>query len=315
VKRGKRRSQADPAEVVKRLQALLAAFPESLPSKPDEIRAEVLRLADMLDGLKSLSWTRLRHLTKAHNARERVLAYLKMFVGKIVDGRELQVVGGIQEVPRRIRELRVQFGYSISTGYSREDLRPEQYVLESIKPNEQEAKKWKTANDIKRTKGSVQSKWLALLKAYVGQPVTKDQLAYVAPNRDMRRTRELRREEGWRVVTRQSGRPDLSAGVYILESLQQLPPHDRKIPDGTYDAVLQRDKESCRYCGWSVKKRSATGKKQFLEVHHIEHHASGGQNNAQNLITLCNVDHDEVHRKKLEGAQFFVWLKAGPPTI
>jgi hypothetical protein len=311
VKRGKRRAPQDPVLALLSLRELLDAFPERLPENPDETRTEVLRLADMLDGLRGLARARLRHLTATRNARARVLAYLKMFVGKVVDGRELQIVGGIQEVPRRIRELRVQFGYDISTGYSREDLRPNQYVLESPEPNDKEAKKWTTANRIRRTKWSVKSKWLELLKAYVTEPVTKEQLAYVAPNKDLRRARELRTEEGWRVVTRQSGRPDLPAGVYVLESQQQLPPHDRKIPDATYDAVLERDGQRCRHCGWSVDRRSTAGRKQFLEVHHIEHHVRGGQNNQDNLITLCNVDHDEVHRRKVDGSEFFTWLTTG----
>ena len=309
------RAPNDPTEVLQSVRDLLAAFAEQLPENPDETRAEVLRLAAMLDGLRGLARTRLRRLTAATNARDRVLAYLKMFVGKLVDSRELQVVGGIQEVPRRIRELRVQFGYDISTGYSRADLRPNQYVLESLEPYVTEAHKWRTANKIRRTKASVKSKWLELLKAYVTEPVTKEQLAYVAPNRDFRRARELRTEEGWRVVTRQSGRPDLPAGVYVLESTEQLPPHDRNIPDATYEAVLQRDEQRCRYCGWSVSKRSPASRRQFLEVHHIEHHARGGRNNEENLITLCNLHHDEVHRRKLEGSHFFTWLASGPSKV
>ncbi|WP_139153108.1 HNH endonuclease, partial [Enterobacter kobei] len=37
----------------------------------------------------------------------------------------------------------------------------------------------------------------------------------------------------------------------------------------------------------------------FLELHHIEHHADGGENTLDNLITLCNVCHDEVHRRRI----------------
>ncbi|HFQ9141947.1 TPA: HNH endonuclease [Enterobacter cancerogenus] len=34
-------------------------------------------------------------------------------------------------------------------------------------------------------------------------------------------------------------------------------------------------------------------------MHHIEHHADGGENTLDNLITLCNACHDDVHRRKV----------------
>jgi hypothetical protein len=46
-----------------------------------------------------------------------------------------------------------------------------------------------------------------------------------------RRVRELRTELGWPVVTKVTGRPDLSVGVYMLEQDRQSQVHDRKIPD------------------------------------------------------------------------------------
>src|SRR5207247_6466962 len=104
------------------------------------------------------------------SSRERVLAYLNLFVGRIIEGRELQAAGGIQEVARRIRELRVQFGYSISTGHSRSDLRADEYVLESLRPSLRDAKKWRTANRIRRSGRAAKTKWLALLSDYVGEP-------------------------------------------------------------------------------------------------------------------------------------------------
>jgi len=262
----------------------------------------------MLDSMRGLTKVRLRHLTVDRAAQKRVLAYLKMFQGEIVSGRELQVVGAIQDVPRRIRELRVEFGYSISTGHSREDLQPNQYVLENALPDEEEALKWRTANGIRKSRSGTKTKWLELLKAYVEKPVTKEQLAYVASNKDLRRVRELRTQEGWRVVTRQGGRLDLQPGVYVLESLAQLPSHDRKIPDAIYDSVLVRDQQRCRHCGWTLGQSVSGMRKQFLEVHHVEHHADGGKNNSENLITLCNVDHDEVHRRQLRGGDVWGWL-------
>jgi hypothetical protein len=34
-------------------------------------------------------------------------------------------------------------------------------------------------------------------------------------------------------------------------------------------------------------------------LHHRKHHAAGGKNVADNLITLCNVHHDAVHAGRL----------------
>jgi hypothetical protein len=63
-----------------------------------------------------------------------------------------------------------------------------------------------------------------------------------------RRVRELRTELGWPVVTKVTGRPDLSVGVYVLEQDRQSPVHDRKIPDPVRAAVLTRDDHRwCRF--------------------------------------------------------------------
>jgi 5-methylcytosine-specific restriction endonuclease McrA len=36
--------------------------------------------------------------------------------------------------------------------------------------------------------------------------------------------------------------------------------------------------------------------RRMLELHHIKPHKNQGANEVENLITLCNVDHDEEHR-------------------
>lgn len=293
-----------------RLRQLLRDIPDVPPAGKGKIREEVLRLAEIIEGIRRFAKIRLGGLTNAKAARDRILAYLKLFVGTPIDAKELQVVGGIQEFARRIRELRVQMGYRISTGYSRPDLRPDEYVLESAEPSAEEAERWRIVNGIRKQKGGARDRILALFKAFVGKPITGEEIAYVADIREApRRVRELRRELGWRVVTKQSGRPDLPAGTYILETLEPLPEHDREIPDAIYDAVLDRDGCKCRCCGWSVEQRNPSGKRQFLEVHHVVHHAHGGQNNKENLITLCNVHHDSAHRDNVEGKEFFSWLK------
>lgn len=303
----------DQAAVLARLRNLLAALTVSPPSKRDDIRKEVRQLAEIMGGLRRLAKLRLSALTPSTSATDRILAYLKLFVGEVLDGKELAVVSGIQEYARRVRELRVQFGYKISTGTTSDDLRPDQYRLDAADPDAGAADKWKLMNEIRRRKGlSGMDRALELLKASVGKPVTGDEVKYVAKIRSAeRRVRQLRTEFGWRIVTRHTGRPDLPNDAYVLETLQQLPEHDRSIPDGVYDKVLERDGLSCRYCGWSLAQRNPAGKRQFLEVHHIVFHHLGGGHEPENLVTLCNVDHDEVHRRKIAGKDLLAWLKEG----
>lgn len=296
--------------LVDRIRDQLDGLRGSIPDDPKRLREEVKRLVEIRTSLGRLSKRRLGKLSARDAGRERVLAYLKLFTGVVISGAELQIVGGIQATARRIRELRVQLGYSIATGNSRDDLRRNEYVLESPVPDAEEAEKWRIVNRIRRRKDlSVRDRWLELLKANVGKPVTLEQLAYVNPKgSDKRRLRELRTQEGYRVVTRQSGRPDLPANVYLLESLDPLPAHDRKIDDETYEGILRRDRGRCRKCAWCPSEFVAGSKRRFLEVHHIEHYRDGGTSNTENLVTLCNLHHDAVHRLDIGPDRFWDWL-------
>ena len=62
------------------------------------------------------------------------MRYLLVTRGKIVDKEELSGVSGIYEWARRIRELRMEEGWPISSSENRSDLKPGQYVLEASAP-------------------------------------------------------------------------------------------------------------------------------------------------------------------------------------
>jgi len=271
----------------------------------------------------------------ADSARGRILYYLRRYPLTVIAGDELGVVSGISEYARRVRELRVQFGWPIYSGQTAKEMLEEEEaegigdlfgpelpasVIREMKADdyvligEQDrdaAHRWNVANTIRKLDLSVRDRILRYLRENVEKPVTGEELRYVANGATAwgRRTRELRTQEGWPVATRSSGRPDLDVGVYVLEADRQSPPHDRNIPDPVRVAVLERDDFRCRCCGWEPTRQKPGDPRALLELHHIEHHADGGSNEEDNLIVLCNVHHDEVHRRKLNGhVDFWGWL-------
>lgn len=242
-------------------------------------------------------------------ARERIRLYLSKHVGAVIAAAELEVVSGISQYARRVRELRVQDGYKILTGLSNDpesgiELRTTEYLLLDSAPDHSAARRWHVANRIRRDKtvGS-RGRILKYLQENVGQTVTTEELAYVAQDRKQyaRRTRELRTEEGYAIATRLTGRPDLRIGEYVLESLDRVAePHDRNIPFAIQKQVYERDDQKCQLCGWD-RSRWRRRDPRILEMHHVHEHARGGKNAPENLIVLCSKCHDDVHaeRRKL----------------
>ena len=235
------------------------------------------------------------------------------------------VVSGIAEWARRVRELRVQFGWSIYSGVTFKDMaedareaddaqetasleealginpskiKPDQYVLMRQDQDRRSAHRWNVLNEVRRKKVSVTDKIIEYFRKNVGEEITGEELKYLAKDKKewARRVRELRTEQGWPIVTKNSGRDDLAIGVYVLEEDRQTYEHDRTIPDPVRVAVLQRDGFKCVKCGWNRSMLSPDDPRKFLELHHLRHHKDKGENTVENLITLCNVHHDGEHR-------------------
>ncbi len=249
----------------------------------------------------------------ANGAKARILAYFRLYAGQVISGDELHVVSGIQEYARRIRELRVELGWPIISGVVIKELlnseeikndnfyaiKPDSYLLLSNNQDRDAAFRWNLANTIRKEKNlPVREKILRYLLANVGKQVSGEELRYVAGNKTewARRIRELRTEFGWPVFTRNSGREDLPAGMYILEDNRQSHEHDRKIPDNIRVLVLERDNYTCCKCAWERNKLHKDDPRKFLELHHIIHHVNKGSNTEENLLTLCNVCHDLIHK-------------------
>lgn len=264
---------------------------------------------------------------QAISARDRILAYFRKYPRQILDGDEFMVVSGIQDWPRRVRELRVEYGWWIysgmtfkqieeaaaddddqpelislrsSLGIDLTTIQPDQYVLLREDEDREAAFRWNTLNDIRKSGGNIQGKIIKYLRKNVGKQVTGEELKYLADDKKewARRVRELRTEHGWPISTRNSGRNDLPIGVYVLEEDRQAPEHDRAIRDSVRVAVLTRDNFRCVQCGWHRDMLSTDDPRKALELHHKTHHAHGGENSVDNLITLCNVHHDEIHRTR-----------------
>lgn len=67
-------------------------------------------------------------------ARVRLREYFLAHVGEVLGAEILRDVAGISEWARRVRELRDEEGYRISSHHDRADLKPGEYVLEDPRP-------------------------------------------------------------------------------------------------------------------------------------------------------------------------------------
>ena len=297
-------------QVTQTLCNLLSNFEQEL--KTGSLRTKVLALVPCFHELRGLG----KSLIPAHiaqSARDRILHYFRQYPQTVINGDELLVVSGIQEYARRVRELKVQFGWAIVSGKTAKEMAeenefpldtvdiasmtPSDYILLSVEQDRDAAHRWNLANEIRRESLSVRDKLLNFFRSNVGKNITGEELKYLAKDRSewARRVRELRTEFGWPIVTKNTGRPDLDVGVYLLEADRQSPEHDRLIPDPVKRAVLRRDQHTCTKCGWNHDEWNRSDPRH-LELHHKEHHAKGGENTEENLVTVCTVCHDDIHR-------------------
>ena len=320
---------ASPTTEVAEIKDLLDNFLAKL--NDDDLREKVRSLIPAFHRLRDLG-SSLIPRSVAASALDRIEHYLRAYPKTLIDGDELLVVSGIGEWARRVRELRVQYGWWIYSGVTISEIaeaepemiddlrvmlgsdplkvRPDQYVLVREEQDRDAAHRWNVLNGIRREKTGVKAKLLKYLRKNVGQIVTGEELRYLAGERKewARRTRELRTEDGWPVYTKMQGRPEIPVGAYLLDEDKQAEPHDRKIEDDVRVEVLKRDHFRCTCCDWDRTQLAQDDPRKYLEIHHLEEHARGGSNEAVNLITLCNVHHDAVHRGDLKRADG-KWVK------
>lgn len=296
-------------KIRKELQDLINNFEHELTT--DDLRKKVLLLIPCFQKVRKLGKS-LIPKDSAGSARDRILFYFQKYPQTIISGDELLVVSGIQEYARRVRELKVEFGWSIASGYTAKQMagenelpdsidvssmKPQDYILLSLEQDRDAAHRWNLANQIRKENISVRDKLLKFFRNNIGMKITGEELRYVAKDRTewARRVRELRTEYGWPIVTQNTGRPDLEVGVYLLEADRQSPEHDRRIPDPVKRTVLRLAGYRCSKCGWSHAEWNRSDPRH-LEIHHVKQHVEGGENTEDNLLTVCTVCHDDIHR-------------------
>ena len=196
-----RRSQPNniPEDIRQSLVDLLVNFSEEL--KQDNLRAKVVALVPAFHKLRDLG-SSLISPDEAPSARDRIIAYLQQYPQTVIDGDELMVVSGISEWARRVRELRIQFGWWIYSGVTFRQMaqnpddifafeaigidplriKPDQYVLMRTEQDKEAALRWNILNEIRRKKIATKDKLIEYFRKNVGAQVTGEELSYLASN-------------------------------------------------------------------------------------------------------------------------------------
>jgi hypothetical protein len=169
----RRTNPSDPEILRIELVSLLTNFKKELLS--DNLRKKVLSLIPVFYKLRDLGCSLIPR-QQAIAARDRILFYLKKYPLIVINGEELMIVAGISEWARRIRELRVEFGWRILTGLMVKEMadagdfpldspdiskmQPDQYLLADLTQDRDAAFRWNLANEIRRSKASMRDKIL-----------------------------------------------------------------------------------------------------------------------------------------------------------
>jgi len=105
-----------------------------------------------------------------------------------------------------------------------------------------------------------------------------------------RRIRELRDEEGFRILTH-NDRAEMKPGQYLLLTATPEPAFERGISKETRSIVLDRNGFTCQMCGAGAGEPHPTdpSRKTRLHLGHIIDKSMGGNDNPSNLRAVCSV--------------------------
>ncbi len=116
-----------------------------------------------------------------------------------------------------------------------------------------------------------------------------------------RRVRELRTEEGYRILTH-NDRSDLKPGQYLLLDPKPAPAFERGISKETRAYVLDRNGFTCQMCGAVAGEPHPYDptRKTRLHVGHIVDKSMGGPDEPSNLRAVCSVCNEGARNLTLD---------------
>jgi hypothetical protein len=103
-----------------------------------------------------------------------------------------------------------------------------------------------------------------------------------------RRVRELRNEQGYRILSHKD-RAELKPGQYLLETTKREPVFERNISKETRAYVLERNGYTCQMCGAAAGDPDPFNRTRTvrLTMGHIIDKSKGGDDSRQNLRAVC----------------------------
>lgn len=192
------------AHVLASLRATNAAIGELIerlgnsPSVEEylEARARIGRLQAEFDDYNN----ELSAALGVSSAKARILRYLQAHVGEVVGKEELAGVAGIFEFQRRIRELRSDEGWQISSMDSHAELRPGEYMLLSSEKDPSLTSAWDLGQRVRSEGGSPAERLLRLLAMVHPRSADYDVVRFALAYDDVDAAIEAARSSGHDVV-------------------------------------------------------------------------------------------------------------------
>ncbi len=230
-----RRSQpADPKDLARTLEVLVKQLHARLENP--EIGERVAHLVAIHRVLRDLGAGLAVGLSAepSTSGRARVLAYLRLQVGRIVHTEELMIVAGIGDYARRIRELRTQEGWPIISGAAMRDVSKdlvrrgrsaeappqmvvEEYILVEDARDEDAIARWRRAGVLRGQRRPILARITDYLEAAAGRRVTAEELRYVAHDEsDWIDALAALADRGCQILGYAVPDPSLPYGIYVL---------------------------------------------------------------------------------------------------
>jgi hypothetical protein len=154
----------------------------------------------------------------------------------------------------------------------------------------------------KRALGS-RAKLRTYILSNIGRVLESNELQEASGNASEwgRRIRELRNEEGYRILTH-NDRSDLKPGQYLLLDPKPIPAFERSISKELRAFVLDRNGFTCQMCGAVAGEPHPydPSRKTRLQIGHIIDKTMGGQDEASNLRAICSVCNEGARNLTLD---------------